>query len=77
MNWDVFFTCAITGAGDTTGKSDMVPVALMTGLGQVAFTSVIGFGIAMLVVVGFFIRYVAEPLVSASHVRWNSSSASP
>jgi uncharacterized protein (DUF849 family) len=26
MNWDVFITCAITGAGDTTGKSDKVPV---------------------------------------------------
>ncbi len=26
MNWDVFITCAITGAGDTTGKSDHVPV---------------------------------------------------
>ena len=27
MNWEVFITCAITGAGDTTGKSDQVPVA--------------------------------------------------
>ena len=26
MNWDVFITCAITGAGDTTGKSAKVPV---------------------------------------------------
>lgn len=26
MNWDVFITCAITGAGDTTGKSPLVPV---------------------------------------------------
>ncbi|MEO7398156.1 MAG: 3-keto-5-aminohexanoate cleavage protein, partial [Ilumatobacteraceae bacterium] len=26
MNWDVFVTCAITGAGDTTDKSDHVPV---------------------------------------------------
>jgi uncharacterized protein (DUF849 family) len=26
MNWDVFVTCAITGAGDTVGKSDHVPV---------------------------------------------------
>ena len=26
MNWDVFITCAITGAGDTTGKSGKVPV---------------------------------------------------
>jgi uncharacterized protein (DUF849 family) len=26
MNWDVFVTCAITGAGDTTGKSELVPV---------------------------------------------------
>lgn len=26
MNWEVFITCAVTGAGDTTGKSDKVPV---------------------------------------------------
>ena len=26
MNWEVFVTCAITGAGDTTGKSQHVPV---------------------------------------------------
>ena len=26
MNWDVFITCAITGAGDTTAKSPLVPV---------------------------------------------------
>jgi uncharacterized protein (DUF849 family) len=26
MNWDVFVTCAITGAGDTTAKSEHVPV---------------------------------------------------
>ncbi len=26
MNWDAFITCAITGAGDTTGRSDRVPV---------------------------------------------------
>lgn len=26
MNWEVFITCAITGAGDTTGKSGKVPV---------------------------------------------------
>ncbi|MCU1394500.1 MAG: NADPH-dependent quinone reductase [Ilumatobacteraceae bacterium] len=26
MNWDVFVTCAITGAGDTTAKSAHVPV---------------------------------------------------
>jgi len=26
MNTDVFITCALTGAGDTTGKSDLVPV---------------------------------------------------
>jgi uncharacterized protein (DUF849 family) len=26
MNWDVFITCAITGAGDTTSKSPHVPV---------------------------------------------------
>ena len=26
MNWDIFITCAVTGAGDTTGKSDKVPV---------------------------------------------------
>jgi len=27
MNWEVFITCAVTGAGDTTGRSDLVPVA--------------------------------------------------
>jgi uncharacterized protein (DUF849 family) len=27
LNWDVFITCAITGAGDTTGKSPHVPVS--------------------------------------------------
>ncbi len=26
MNWDVFVTCAITGAGDTAGRSEHVPV---------------------------------------------------
>jgi uncharacterized protein (DUF849 family) len=26
MNWDVFITCAVTGAGDTAGRSDRVPV---------------------------------------------------
>ncbi|MDP9258399.1 MAG: 3-keto-5-aminohexanoate cleavage protein [Actinomycetota bacterium] len=26
MNWEVFITCAVTGAGDTTGKSDLVPI---------------------------------------------------
>lgn len=26
MNWDVFITCAVTGAGDTTKKSPHVPV---------------------------------------------------
>ncbi len=26
MNWDVFITCAVTGAGDTTHKSPHVPV---------------------------------------------------
>ena len=26
MNWDVFITCAVTGAGDTVGKSNLVPV---------------------------------------------------
>jgi len=26
MNWEVFITCAITGAGDTTGKSAKVPI---------------------------------------------------
>ncbi len=26
MNWDVFITCAVTGAGDTTGKSERVPI---------------------------------------------------
>src|SRR5437763_11806666 len=26
MNWEVFVTCAVTGAGDTTGRSELVPV---------------------------------------------------
>ena len=26
MNRNVFITCAVTGSGDTTGKSDKVPV---------------------------------------------------
>jgi uncharacterized protein (DUF849 family) len=26
MNWEAFITCAVTGAGDTTGRSDKVPV---------------------------------------------------
>jgi uncharacterized protein (DUF849 family) len=26
VNWEVFITCALTGAGDTTGKSSHVPV---------------------------------------------------
>jgi uncharacterized protein (DUF849 family) len=26
MNWAVFVTCAVTGAGDTTARSDRVPV---------------------------------------------------
>jgi len=26
MKWEVFITCAVTGAGDTTGTSDKVPV---------------------------------------------------
>ena len=26
MNFEVVVTCAVTGAGDTTGKSDLVPV---------------------------------------------------
>jgi len=26
MNWEVFITCAITGSGDTVGKSPHVPV---------------------------------------------------
>ena len=26
MNWEAFITCAITGAGDTTGRSALVPV---------------------------------------------------
>ena len=26
MNWDVFVTCAVTGAGDTAGRSEHVPV---------------------------------------------------
>jgi uncharacterized protein (DUF849 family) len=27
VNWEVFITCAVTGAGDTTGKSERVPIA--------------------------------------------------
>ena len=27
MNWEVFITCAVTGAGDTAGKSPLVPVS--------------------------------------------------
>jgi uncharacterized protein (DUF849 family) len=27
MNWEAFVTCAVTGAGDTTGRSDRVPIA--------------------------------------------------
>ena len=26
MNWEVFITCAVTGSGDTTQKSDKIPV---------------------------------------------------
>ena len=26
MNWETFITCAVTGAGDTVGKSPHVPV---------------------------------------------------
>jgi uncharacterized protein (DUF849 family) len=26
LNWDVFITCAVTGAGDTVGRSPLVPV---------------------------------------------------
>jgi uncharacterized protein (DUF849 family) len=26
MNWDVFITCAVTGVGDTIGRSDRIPV---------------------------------------------------
>jgi uncharacterized protein (DUF849 family) len=26
MNWEVFVTCAVTGAGDTAGRSDRIPV---------------------------------------------------
>ena len=26
MNWEVFITCAVTGAGATTHRSDKVPV---------------------------------------------------
>lgn len=26
MNWDVFITCAVTGSGDTVGKSELVPI---------------------------------------------------
>ena len=27
MNWEVFITCAVTGAGDTAGRSPLVPVS--------------------------------------------------
>jgi 3-dehydrocarnitine:acetyl-CoA trimethylamine transferase len=27
MNWEVFVTCAVTGAGDTVSRSELVPVA--------------------------------------------------
>ena len=27
MNWDVFITCAVTGVGETTSRSDRVPIA--------------------------------------------------
>jgi 3-dehydrocarnitine:acetyl-CoA trimethylamine transferase len=27
VNWDVFITCAVTGAGDTAGRSPLVPVS--------------------------------------------------
>lgn len=27
MNWEVFITCAVTGVGDTVGRSDRVPVS--------------------------------------------------
>jgi 3-dehydrocarnitine:acetyl-CoA trimethylamine transferase len=27
VNWEAFITCAVTGAGDTAGRSDKVPVA--------------------------------------------------
>jgi len=27
VNWEVFITCAVTGAGDTAGRSPLVPVA--------------------------------------------------
>lgn len=26
MNWNAFITCAVTGAGDTTGRSNLVPI---------------------------------------------------
>ena len=26
MNWEVFITCAVTGAGDTVSRSELVPV---------------------------------------------------
>lgn len=26
MNWEAFITCALTGAGDTTGRSELVPI---------------------------------------------------
>jgi len=32
VNWEVFITCAVTGAGDTAGRSPLVPVAT----GQIA-----------------------------------------
>jgi uncharacterized protein (DUF849 family) len=27
VNWEVFITCAVTGAGDTAGRNPLVPVA--------------------------------------------------
>ena len=37
MNWDVFITCAVTGAGDTTAKSPHVPVTPQQIADQIVF----------------------------------------
>ncbi|MGI9306578.1 MAG: 3-keto-5-aminohexanoate cleavage protein, partial [Gammaproteobacteria bacterium] len=26
MHWEMFITCAVTGSGDTTAKSELVPI---------------------------------------------------
>ena len=45
MNWDVFVTCAVTGAGDTTAKSAKVPVSpkeiAVIGCGIIGLTAAI------------------------------------